>query len=262
VMAVSGAVTLLTAILIWLVVRDDPVEKGFSSYAHPHSSPARSDSLLEGLRTVLRYRNTWWLSIAPMGIVGPLLAFAGLWGVPFLTTHYAMSPAQSAAFTSTLLVAWAVGGPAMGALSDRVARRKSVYLLGSLLSCLGWAVVLYVPELPLWALGGVLIVIGFSSGVIVIGFALARESVPPRFAGTVSGVCNMGYMLGPMVLQPMVGWILDLQWKGGMENGVRVYDLGAYHLAFSLMVVWSVLGLIFLFFTTETHCRQMVGGEP
>jgi MFS family permease len=262
VMGVSGGVTLLTGILIWLIVRDDPGEKGYAGYAPPASSGRpESEPLLLGLRTVLRYQNTWFLSIAPMGILGPLLAFAGLWGVPFLSTHYAMSPAKSAAFTSALLVSWAIGGPAMGAISDKVLRRKSVYLCGSFASCLGWALVLYVPDLPLWALGSVLTVIGFSSGVIIIGFAFAKESVPVRFAGTVSGVCNMGYMLGPMILQPLVGWILDLRWNGAVENGVRIYDLGAYHLAFSLLAGWSVMGLIVLTLTTETHCRQMAGVE-
>jgi hypothetical protein len=57
-----------------------------------------------------------------------------------------------------------------------------------------------------------LLVTGFSSGCIIITFAFAKESVPADLSGTVSGVVNMGVMMGPTLLQPAVGWVLDLKW--------------------------------------------------
>ncbi|MBW1797172.1 MAG: MFS transporter, partial [Deltaproteobacteria bacterium] len=85
-----------------------------------------------------------------------------------------------------------------------------------------------------------------------------KESVPPSLAGTVSGVCNMGVMSGPMILQPLIGWILERNWNGVLENGVRIYDLNAYRSGFGLMIAWSVIAIVLMSFTTETHCRQMV----
>ena len=72
----------------------------------------------------------------------------------------------------------------------------------------------------------------------------------------------MGVMLGPMILQPLIGWALDLNWNGLTENGIRVYERGAYDWAFGLMVAWSILGSVLMFFSTETNCRQMVMEEP
>lgn len=260
VMRISGALTFLTGLLIWIIVRDDPGERGYSGYA-PASEASPSGSLLAGLRTVLRFKNMWLLSIAPSGMVGPLLSFAGLWGVPFLSTHYGMSPSTSAAFTSTILVAWGVGGPVLGALSDRICRRKAVYLWGSLAGCCGWAVVLFVPALPLWALAGLFMLIGFATGAMVLGFAFVKESVPPGYAGTGAGVCNMGVMTGPMILQPLMGWVLDREWNGWMINGVRMYDLDAYRSAFLVMIACSIVAVALIALTTETYCRQMVGPE-
>jgi MFS family permease len=247
-----------------MIVRDDPAEKGYASYALATTSGGTSSlgSLFSGLRTVLRFKNTWLLAIAPGGIVGPILAFAGLWGVPFFATHYGMSQAESAGLTSALLVAWAVGGPAMGALSDRLSRRKSPYVWGCIVLCVGWAVLLYLPGLPVWAVVSLVVVVGLASGVVVLGFAFVKESVPPSLSGTASGVCNMGYMLGPMILQPVMGWLLDRGWKGATLGGVRVYDLDAYRAAFALMIGFSVLAVILLSRTTETYGRQRVGGEP
>ena len=93
---------------------------------------------------------------------------------------------------------------------------------------------------------------------MIISFAFGKESVPTYLSGTVSGVINMGIMMGPTILQPAVGWVLDHKWQGDILNGVRDYTLVAYQTGFTLMIAWAVLSFILLFFTRETHCRQMV----
>jgi MFS family permease len=254
VMTASAVATLALAAAIWLVVRDDPEERGHASYfavgAH-HEAP----SVLGGLREVLRYGNTWLLSFVPGGIAGALLAFAGLWGVPYLTTVYRMSTAEAAAATSTVMVGWALGGPVFGAASDRMGRRKPLYVGGMVVVTLGWALVLYAsPGRPVLAV--LLAVVGFASGCMMPGFAFAKESVPPPLAGTVSGVVNTGVMVGPLVLQPSIGWMLDRLWGGAVQDGVRVYELSAYRAGFGLMMAWLVGSLAAVLFTRETHCRQ------
>jgi hypothetical protein len=67
----------------------------------------------------------------------------------------------------------------------------------------------------------------------------------------------MGVILGVTVQQPAIGWMLDRFWSGDTLEGVRVYGISAYQAGFSLMIAWSVMAFILLFFTRETHCRQM-----
>ncbi len=91
VMIVSGGFVLSIAIASWLFVRDDPSSKGFLSYAPKTEStkqPLSPSHPFHGLAHIFRYRNTWLLFLAPGGIVGPVLAFAGLWGVPFLRARF------------------------------------------------------------------------------------------------------------------------------------------------------------------------------
>jgi len=190
-------------------------------------------------------------------VVGPVLTFSGLWGVPFLTTHHNLNPAQAAMLTTAHLIAWAVGGPFFGWLSDHLARRKSVYIAGCAVSLTGWIVAFYVGRLPLAALVAVLVITGFSSGCMIISFAFVKESVPAPLSGTATGVVNMGVMSGPMLLQPLVGWVLDRYWSGALVEGVRVYSQTAYRAGFTLMIAWTVLALVLLCFTRETHCRPL-----
>jgi MFS family permease len=263
VMFVSAVFASALTVAIWVFVRDDPEEKGYKSFVSKPGSDNRSASqIFSGLLTVLRYKNTWLVSLAPSGIAGPLLAFSGLWGVPYLISRYGLTQTESAGIASLLLVTWGLAGPVLGGLSDRLRRRKPLYLSGCIVSSVGWIVLIYLPELSIWAFTIILAIVGFASGSMVIGFAFVKESVPPSLAGTVSGVCNMGVMLGPMILQPLIGWALDLNWNGLTENGIRVYERGTYDWAFGLMVVWSILGSVLMSFSTETNCRQMVLEKP
>jgi MFS family permease len=256
---VSSLATFAIAAAIWSVVRDHPRDRGFadwraSSAAH---APQQRLSILQGLREVLRYRNTTLLFLAPGGLVGPVLTFSGLWGVPYLTSHHGLSPAEASVLTTTLLVAWALGGPLFGWLSDHIGRRKPLYIGGCVLALAGWAAAFFVHPLPLPALLAALAVAGFGSGCMIITFAFVKESVPSSLSGTVTGLANMGVMSGPMLLQPLVGWVLDLGWQGRLAEGIRVYGLSTYQAAFGLMLVWTVLTLGLLVCTRETFCRSL-----
>jgi MFS family permease len=252
----SALVTLGASLTIWILVRDDPSEKGFLSYAPPEPEEHRDNSILADFREVFRYRNTWLLCLIPAGVVGPILTFSGLWGVPFLTTHYHFTPTGAAALNSAMLIAWALGGPLAGWFSDRIGRRKPVYLTGLLIVAATWAVIIMVADLPLPLLTGLMLTAGLASGCMVIGFAFVKESVPSRLGGTASGLVNMGTMAGPMILQPAVGLILDLNWHGKLIEGIKIYEFETFRLGFSLMLVWAVLSSILIFFTRETQCKQ------
>jgi MFS family permease len=257
IMLVVAAATLAIGIAIRLFVRDFPHEKGFSDPV-PSATGAQPPrlSIGIGIKEILRHRNTLILLLTPGSLAGGNLTFAGLWGVPYMTTHYGLARSHAAVLATTLLVALALGGPVMGWLSDRWGRRKPFFIIGFTLSLTGWTAVFFVPDLPHWVLAATLVMIGFSSGCMVLSYAFGKESVPAHLAGTISGVINMGIMTGPMLLQPVIGWVLDRYWDGLLQNGVRVYGINAYQAGFRIVLGWLALALVMLLFTRETHCRQ------
>ena len=258
-MLASAAVTFMICAGVWVIVRDYPGEKGYADFTDAAATRGNNSRqrIFAGIVEVLRYPNTWLLFVIPGGLVGCVLTFGGLWGVPYLSTHHNLPTTQAAALNSALLVAWAIGGPIFGGLSDRIGRRKPIYFFGYTLAVIGWSIILFIPNLPIFLLAALLVITGFASGCIIISFAFAKESVPANLAGTVNGVINMGVISGPTLLQPAVGWMLDRYWTGALLQGVRVYDLAAYRAGFLLMLVWALLSLILLFFTRETRCTQL-----
>lgn len=257
VMLAAAAATAALAVAIWMVVRDDPQERGYASHLPAAHRDAPAHSMMGGLARVLRERNVLLICFTNGGVSGPVLTFAGLWGVPFMTTHYGLSTAAAAGLCSLTLLAWGVGGPLLGALSDRLKERKRLYGAGAGVATLCWFAVLLLPGLPLALLAILLAVAGLASGVIMIGYAYAKESAPAALAGTTGGVINTGNMIGAMLMQPAVGWVLDRAWDGSLESGMRVYSFAAYRYGFVLMLAWLLAAVAVAAFTRETRCRQL-----
>ncbi len=254
----SGAAILAIGAAAWRVVRNDPSERGYSSYAPAalqRQAPLRLADLVTGFRRIFTYRNTWLIFGAQGGFVGSILAFTGLWGAPFLHARFGL-PARSAAFVcSVMILCWAVASPIFGAGSDSLRRRKPLYLGGAVVAAIGWMVMFYLP-LPLSAFVIAAAVTSSACGAVVLGFPYAKESVPVGLLGTITGAINVGNMIGPTLLQPAIGWVLDQRWTGTVANGLRTYEIAAFRTAFLLIVAWSVLGCVLIALTRETNCVQ------
>jgi MFS family permease len=256
----SALAIALVGIGAMFLVRDDPSERGYLSYAPAGVQRTRLGlpELLAGFRRIFGYSNTWLIFISQGGVVGSILTFTGLWGTPYLRVRYGLQVTQAALVCSVMIACWAISSPICGALSDLIGRRKPIYVGGCLLAAAGWSGMFFIPHLPL--LGFVVIgaITAVASGAVVIGFAFGKESVPVQFLGTISGTVNIGNMIGPMLLQPAIGRVLDRAWTGQMSHGVHVYSAPAYQHGFLLMIAWLVLSAILLSFTRETFCHQTI----
>jgi MFS family permease len=254
-MVASAAFTFAMAAVIGVVVRDDPRERGFESFVHASVVEHGSLPPLRALRLVAAQRETWLLLAAGGLSAAPVLVFAGLWGVPYLTQVYGIGRSHAAALTSTMLIAWAIGGPTLGGMSDRLGRRKVPYLAANVVVATLWAVFLFWGGIPRILLYPLFAAIGFASGALIIGFAHSREANHPGAAGAVAGVVNMGPLGFAAVLQPLLGAVLDRHWGGLLVNGVRIYNTSAYSAAFLWLFVSSCLSVAAVYFTRETYCR-------
>ncbi|PYR53517.1 MAG: MFS transporter [Acidobacteria bacterium] len=252
----SAGVVLAVGAAAWAFVTNDPLERGFRSCAPVELQRAHLTigQLLREFPTIFTYRNTWLIFLAQGGFVGAMLSFTGLWGPTYLRQRFTLAPTEAAAVCSVMIVCWAVASPIAGYLSDTIGRRKPIYLGGALVSAAGWSTLFFAP-LPLAAFTVVAAITSFACGAVVLGFAFAKESVPVQLLGTISGAINVGNMLGPTILQPAIGRVLDQRWAGATSNGVRIYSVDAFQAGFAMIVVWSVLTCVLIAFTRETRCR-------
>ncbi|HWQ62452.1 MAG TPA: MFS transporter, partial [Negativicutes bacterium] len=70
---------------------------------------------------------------------------------------------------------------------------------------------------------------------------------------------NVGPFLGAALAQPLFGLVLDLKWQGVYEQGVKVYPLEAFQLAFWLCAGVLAVAVAAAFFVKETRCVNIAG---
>ena len=242
-LALGGAALALAA---WGTVRDR--RRGSGGIRH----------VLAGLRQVMANRQTWFIALAGLGANGPLLGFAGLWGVPYLTAVYDVDRATAAGVTSSLFLGFGAGAPLFGWLSDRIGRRRPPFIAGIALCAASMAAIVYLPGLSVSAIAVLCFLCGAGGSAQIIGFAAVREHNGIAVSGTAIGLVN-GMVTGTGALyQPLLGWLLDQNWDGKMEAGARLYDGDAYRAAFGVLVAGACLGVLCTFAMRETNCRQQV----
>ncbi len=257
---VIGIFSLLLAALTWFMVRDYPGEAGLPSMREldglaPH--PPHLGRWRHGLVEVLRNRDIWPPFLPAFGVAGSMLAFAGLWGVPFLHDAYGMTRAQAALHTSFLLIGFAFGALFVGMISDRLGRRRPVMLAGIVAYLLCWLpLLLLLPLAAPWS-HLLLLLMGLGAAGFTLCWSIAKEVNRPALSGTATSVVNTGVFLGAAIFQPLLGWLMDLGWDGRMADGARVYPAASHQLGLTVLFVAAVLGLVGALRSRETHCRYV-----
>lgn len=258
----AGLVSMGLALLTLLFVKNCPEDAGFPPLRHMESPAEERAHWLHDLKAVLGNRVVWpgfWVNF---GITGSLFAFAGLWGVPLMRDVFGLSRGEASLYTTAALAGFAVGSFVMGWLSDHLGRRKPVILGAGLLSCAGWLAMIALPWGP--GAGGLLLFasVGFSAGGFVVTYAAAKEVVPRANAGLAIALVNTGLFLGAAIMQPLFGWVVDLNWDGVMHDGVRRYAWPAYQYGLWVTVGFVVLAIIAALRVKETSCRNITDRPP
>lgn len=220
------------ALTIFAVVRD-----------RPHASHAAT-GIAAGLRIAMTERQTWLSGVFGMAMVTPTAAFGGLWAVPYLMQVHGMSRAEAADLTTLIFISWAVGAPLVGGLSDRLRTRRKLMVAGATTAMLCLGALPLTTAAPVWVLGVLLTAQGIAASAMVVGVALAREAAPPQVSSTAMGLVNTFVIGSGAVFQPLIGFLLDLNWDGRLVEGARVYSPAAYDWALSVLPATCLFGLI------------------
>ena len=91
----------------------------------------------------------------------------------------------------------------------------------------------------------------------IVSFAVAREINRPALGGTAIGLVNAFVTGAGALYQPLIGWLLDLNWSGAMSGGARLYAVADYRWAFSVLLVGMGVSLACVAAMRETYCKPL-----
>ncbi len=246
--AVAGIVI---SIITWLVVRNEP-QKSVQTVAAPQPR------MLKNLKIVATKPQMWFIGFYAFGIWAPTTAFASLWGVPYLATSLHITSLHAAGILSFTWIGIAIGSPAIGWLSDSIFGRRCILLtISAVLGLFATLGLLYIPHASLWVTMSLLFLLGLAAAGQTLIFGVVKDVNHVNTTGAANGFTNMAVVCSGMLLQPFIGKLLDMNWSGVLEHGVRVYSLQDFHIALlTLPVCFFLAAIMSIFFIKETYCKQ------
>jgi MFS family permease len=209
--------------------------------------------------SALRLQQVWLVGCGGAIAAAPVFIFGALWGVPFLMQIHGLPRPLSASLTAMMLIGWGLGAFFSGWLSDKMGQRRKPLIVGIVVAMASLSAAIYFPNLPTIAIAALMLLGGLGSGVIILIFAISGDLAPDAARGSTFAFVNMLMILSGAIFQPVTGLLLDLNWNGVTENSARLYDLNAYQIAFLLIPITSIVGMLMIVSSRNT---EKCAGRP
>jgi MFS family permease len=176
----------------------------------------------------------------------PTTIFDMIWGVRYLQDAHGFEYATAVLRSAAVPFGWIIGCPLLGAISDKLGRRKPVIAGGALvlLGCLVWILYGPVNVLPPYVLA---LTAGIASGAAMIPYTVIKEANPPEFSGTATGVINFLNFTFSALLGPVFGYLLAT-----VAGGAATFNLLHYQTAFEPLLYGVGLAVILTLLLKET----------
>jgi MFS family permease len=193
------------------------------------------------LKTIMKSKQNWAFAVYGLLLYVGIAGFSELWSVIFLMTKMEIHCDIAATQPVIFFMGVAFGSPIISSLGKKL---KVPYLTMASLGILGtllFSCILFLEE-SLLTLGVLLFLMGAICGGHVLCFVNAKERNPIELSGTTLGFINAIVMMSGLVFQPLIGFLLDIQWDNKVDKlGVPVYSLA--HLQYALSII------LFCYFT-------------
>jgi MFS family permease len=136
-------------------------------------------------------------------------------------------------------------------------RRKPMLIISSICGMIFMGSVILIPNLPIPLVFALLFCYGLTNTGVAISYAVASEINPRKLSGTSIAFANMASVLIGAAFQPIIGWILDLLWRGTVYNGVHTFTESEYRYALLALPICSLLSFFFALKIKETFARNI-----
>lgn len=239
----------LLTLVIFLVVRNN------HTYMQKHHISLKS--FFKEVILVLASINVWLVGLIGACLYTSLSVFGELWGQTYLEQAHHLSKLQSAHSMSMLFIGWAIGAPLTGYISDKLSNRILPLMIGAVGGLVSIYLVMFMQNLPYWALNTLILAYGIFCSTEIIVFVMAKEVSGSNITGTVFAVTNMIVTLFGALLQPMVGWILDIAGHPILNNGHYFYQVADYQKALAVLPL-SLVFVMFLCFILKQSKRRAI----
>ncbi|MDR0351315.1 MAG: MFS transporter [Puniceicoccales bacterium] len=243
----SAIFGIISTIILILFVPKTPIWEQKRKEAHFEEFSDKN--FLTGLLEVVKNPQTWLLGIVGGLLYMPTTVFGDLWGKEFIEAVVGIPNDEAGFVTAMLYAGWLFGAPFWGFLSDKTGLKKSLLMVSTILCPLFMAIILLLNHISLWEIRILLFITGFVSAPQVICFVASLEINPKYASGSAIAVVNMIVTFVGGLLQPLVGYILD------MLNSAKPTAMD-FRVAMSVMPIMVICGFFIALFIKPKQGRK------
>ena len=239
-----GFITILTAALLYIVVRNKPEEIGG---INPNKDllvnvePIKQMSVSQVIKVLIRKYNFWTLAILYFGWAGILMSIQGLWSGPYLMNVYHLSKQEASSILMFIAIGAIIGCPLIGFFSDRVAITKKklvmIGVLGTILTLV--PLVFFIDTIPLGWMRVLMFMFGLFSYSNLLIWPNLKDNVEATMLGTASGFLNLFGFMGGAIFQQIMGIIIARAPMAG-----SYLSTNGFKAAFLFCLVYLIFGLM------------------
>lgn len=172
-------------------------------------------------------------------------AFGALWAVPFVQTKLHCELRLASAISAVFFLGTALSCPLLGWLSGQFKKRKPLIISSSLCTILFFVATLYWPTTNIVVIMILMFMIGTCCGAYMLAYTIANELAPAESLSTCTGFTNTLAVITTPLLQPLIGYLLDLLNPSGH------YTLSDYQYALLTIPASITLATALVFFLPE-----------
>lgn len=246
-----GGIVLL---VIFMNVQDFP--QGYEQQHEKQQHQLHSLGFWHSITLALSNLQNWLAGLFTAFLNLPLMLLCALWGNMYLEQVHHLSDLQSSNVVSMIFVGTIIGGPIIGAWSDKISLRKFPMIIGVILSLLAILILTEFSNLGYHALLILFFFIGFFTSTQVLAYPVISESNNRIVSSTAMGLGSVLIMGAPALFQPIFGAIMDHYWTGLVQNNIHVYSNTAFQKAMMIFPITFVFALIAACLIRETNCRE------
>jgi sugar phosphate permease len=229
---VLGVITVVLAVVAWVITRDRPADMGLPTIQEiesdetgepiPEAKEVEKIPMRKALRMTFGSGMKFWpLAIWFFFMYGSIMVYQGLWAGPYYADVLGWDKATYGTVLTFIGIGMIVGCPLAGILSDKVLKsRKKVLIVGTVAYTAIWAVI--------WMTAGMLdtvvsqiainFMFGFFGGFFVVSYAQIKELFPISIVGTTTAALNIFPFAGGAILQQLTGLMLVERTAAGYQT--------------------------------------------
>jgi MFS family permease len=222
----------IIAVACWIYIPNSPPKKPIVKVQHP-------------LKSILSNRHIWFNGLFVGFSFSIVTVFGALWAVPFLQTKLGCGMQKAGFFGAAYFIGTGLSCPLFGFLSNYVKSRKHLILSSTLSTTVLLLGLLYIPTQNEALILGLTFFIGLFCGGYMLSYTISNELSPPHLQSTATGFTNTLAVLSALLLQPFVGYLLDILKRSGGTM------LSNYQTALLVIPVCLLLGSVFIIYLPE-----------